>query len=458
MSLSQPSVGLSIDCAGLSVETVEAFQSAATFIRERMEQRDQGPRAFAQLEEGLMDQAFAICRSALRGCIEARDDGGKRVRHDDRTYYRSLPTNKTICTLFGRVTYTRPRYRTASRGSSFVPVDESLGLFDSYLTVPASYRAVLMLDHCTSRDAAALFEKLGGMNPSASQLHRLGEVAGRLWKEGGDMAMDAIRRAERIPAAAVSFAVSLDGVMVPIRPHEDGREDTSWREASCGTISFHDADGIRLDTLYFARMPEAGKVTLKQQLDDEVAHIRKVRPDLRLAAVADAAADNWTYPRGAQARRARCRRLPRLRTSRRRRRPRRRRRLLREIPNDPDARRQRRRQARPRHPSSSRQGRRRPTRTSTGNARSSGRTGIACVMPPCRPMATPIGSGVVEAANKVLVNQRMKRAGMRWSIEGGQNILTFRALIRSGRFERAWQTMVGTCAENDNTEITKLAA
>ncbi len=27
-----------------------------------------------------------------------------------------------------------------------------------------------------------------------------------------------------------------------------------------------------------------------------------------------------------------------------------------------------------------------------------------------------IGSGVVEAANKVLVNQRMKRAGMRWSM------------------------------------------
>ena len=63
-----------------------------------------------------------------------------------------------------------------------------------------------------------------------------------------------------------------------------------------------------------------------------------------------------------------------------------------------------------------------------------------------------IGSGVVEAANKVLVNQRMKRAGMRWSIEGGQNILTFRALIRSGRFDQVWEAMVGTCAANDNQE------
>ena len=69
-----------------------------------------------------------------------------------------------------------------------------------------------------------------------------------------------------------------------------------------------------------------------------------------------------------------------------------------------------------------------------------------------------IGSGVVEAANKVLVNQRMKRAGMRWSIEGGQNVLTFRALIRSGRFDLAWQAMVGVPAANDNQEITVLAA
>ena len=39
------------------------------------------------------------------------------------------------------------------------------------------------------------------------------------------------------------------------------------------------------------------------------------------------------------------------------------------------------------------------------------------------------------SANKVLVNQRMKRA--RWSVDGGQNVLTFRAL--SGRFDAAWR-------------------
>ncbi|MDE0530969.1 MAG: hypothetical protein OXI01_05885 [Albidovulum sp.] len=58
----------------------------------------------------------------------------------------------------------------------------------------------------------------------------------------------------------------------------------------------------------------------------------------------------------------------------------------------------------------------------------------------------PIGSGIVEAANKTLVACRMKGSGMRWSMAGGQAVLTLRALIKSGRFDRAWEAM----AANDN--------
>ena len=56
----------------------------------------------------------------------------------------------------------------------------------------------------------------------------------------------------------------------------------------------------------------------------------------------------------------------------------------------------------------------------------------------------PIGSGVVEAACKTLVTQRLKRSGMRWRVPGGQAILTFRALCQSARFERAWPLLVET--------------
>ncbi len=51
----------------------------------------------------------------------------------------------------------------------------------------------------------------------------------------------------------------------------------------------------------------------------------------------------------------------------------------------------------------------------------------------------PIGSGVVEAACKTLVTQRLKRSGMCWGIDGGQTVLTFRALAQSDRFDNAWR-------------------
>ena len=56
----------------------------------------------------------------------------------------------------------------------------------------------------------------------------------------------------------------------------------------------------------------------------------------------------------------------------------------------------------------------------------------------------PIGSGVVEAACKTLVTQRLKRSGMRWRHAGGQAILTLRALLQCARFDQAWALLSDT--------------
>ena len=50
----------------------------------------------------------------------------------------------------------------------------------------------------------------------------------------------------------------------------------------------------------------------------------------------------------------------------------------------------------------------------------------------------PIASGVMEAACKTLVTQRLKCSGMTWSPAGGQAILSLRSLIQSERWSRAW--------------------
>jgi hypothetical protein len=49
----------------------------------------------------------------------------------------------------------------------------------------------------------------------------------------------------------------------------------------------------------------------------------------------------------------------------------------------------------------------------------------------------PIGSGVTEAACKILFTQRFKQSGMKWTIEGGAAILTLRTLALSGVWDQA---------------------
>ena len=56
----------------------------------------------------------------------------------------------------------------------------------------------------------------------------------------------------------------------------------------------------------------------------------------------------------------------------------------------------------------------------------------------------PIGSGIVEAACKTLVAQRLKLSGMRWAPRGAQAILTMRGWDQSERFDQAWALVAAT--------------
>ena len=50
----------------------------------------------------------------------------------------------------------------------------------------------------------------------------------------------------------------------------------------------------------------------------------------------------------------------------------------------------------------------------------------------------PIGSGEVEAADKVPVTRRLKPSGQSLGQDGGQGVLAYRGLLKSDRSDRAW--------------------
>ena len=68
----------------------------------------------------------------------------------------------------------------------------------------------------------------------------------------------------------------------------------------------------------------------------------------------------------------------------------------------------------------------------------------------------PIGSGVVEAACKELIKQRLVNSGMRWNNAGAAIVIAIRSLILSNkRWAQFWQKIdnSGCPAHRDFTEI-----
>src|SRR5262249_23197083 len=202
-------------------------------------------------------------------------------------------------------------------------------------------------------------------------------------------------------------------------------------------------------TRRMARMPESNKTTLKQQLTAEMMGALCQRPDLRVVKVADGAQDNWSYlsevipfgeevldfyhamehlqsalaaayGEGSPAYRERSETL---------------RQVLRDEPEGVDKVLGALCRLRTRYP------RRLAIHTTLAYFRDHRHRMRYAAL---RAQHLPIGSGVVEAACKTLVSQRLKRSGMRWRHTGGQAILTFRALCQSERFERAWPLLVRT--------------
>ena len=91
------------------------------------------------------------------------------------------------------------------------------------------------------------------------------------------------------PVATVT--VGLDGTCMLMC--EDG-----WREAMVGTLGFYNRAGERLHTVYTAATPEYGKLTFFRRFDREVDRLKAAYPDALYVGLADGARDNWLYLEG----------------------------------------------------------------------------------------------------------------------------------------------------------------
>ena len=417
---------------------------------------------FNKFERELGARLREVGREILQDELAKADVDAEAVLIDGTEHRRALRATETYMTTSGPVTVARTLYRDHSDpGSKTVAALEARVGVMGFWTPEAAKQATWVVSQMTPALAEELFERVGTMAPSKSSLDRLPKDLSARWEPDRKHFEAALREVTPIPDNAASIAISIDGVLAPMkdggavevreRAAADGRTSkgpAGYREIGCATISFCDEDGEMISAIRMARMPEHKKASLKASLLAEFQSIWERRPDLRVIKIADAAADNWDFlgklPLGeelvdfwhaaehlGQAIAAAYgdgtlktrHRFAELRDT------------LLEVDDGVE------RVIR----SLDYLKREHPRVTAIAQAlqyfrRHRKRMQYARI----QAMGLPVGSGPVEAACKTLVAQRMKQSGMRWGRDGGQAILTTRGWSQSERFDQAWALVAAT--------------
>lgn len=443
-----------------------AAKKLAEFLRKRQGNCNLELSDFERFESELHEQITALECELVSEELARYDVAAEEVEVAGVVYHHTLTSSETYLSAAGLVTVTRNLYRPAGRGSrSICPLELQAGIINGYFTPRAARQAGFVMAQLTSGESEALFDEFENMRPSRSSLDRLPKALSPHWESQRSKWEAALREQETVPAVAAVVAISVDGVMAPIKggdksdkqtqPGKHASGPTGYKEVGCGTVVLYDDQTERLQTVRYARMPESKKVTLQQQLENEVASILALRPDLLRIHLADGAKDNWRLLNELEVRMPKPAQPPieildfyhacdhlknacdaawgestaegkaqfeRLKT------------LLKEADDGAE-----------RVISS--------LRYQRDRARANKRKRLQAELTYFRNQrhrmryaeyirqGLPIASGVMEASCKTLVTQRLKRSGMAWAMPGGQAILTLRSLIQSNRWRPAWELL-----------------
>jgi hypothetical protein len=434
------------------------------FLEDHAMQGKTGAREFYDFEKTLHERLLQAEREIVADVMAASDVDADALEIDGRIHRRVLRSRQTYMTACGEVEVERWLYkdRADPTAHALAALDLRLGIVEGFWTQRAAQQASWVVTQMTPRHAEELLERVGNMDPSKSSLDRLPKVLGERWESEREKYEQVLREAIVVPDGTHTIAVSIDGVLAPI---DGGNNPTSlrvdaaaegrlckgpvgYREVGCATLAFCDDKGDLISAIRFGRGPEAKKVTLKDTLTKDLAHVLAERPDLRLAKIADAGGDNWeflgTLPDGPEildffhatehlaaaiaavhgdGTLATRHKFESLRE-----------RLLME---DDGA------EAvinalvylHRKHPRV-----RRVEQVLSYFRKNKKRMRYA----EWKRQGFMIGSGVVEAACKTLVAQRLKLSGMRWGTYGAQAILTMRGWDQSDRFDEAWALVAAT--------------
>lgn len=431
---------------------------------------DLTPDSFAQLV-GFFKAAFSSCgTAALKAYLESSDEPGDTLATKAGLVRFKLASDKDYLTPFGWATVSRRLFQADTGGDCVVPLDAKWGMQGETLTPMVREAVHFASGQNTPEEVETLLRKCALFHPSRTAILHANSRFGEVWKRDGEAIVAKVRDKETVPEETRALVVSLDGVNVLMRekgkkrgrkrqrPLENPSEETptSYQNAMVGSVSLYrppkqDEEGPqRLSSRYVAQMPEEGFPTFRKALEAEVSATGEKLPagchkvllldggrglwsyvqassvyrgfltlvdfyhaTEYLAKAAEAAYGSATYDSQGWFRKWKERLLT-----------------------DKGAAGKAIRAMGYLLQRGKLKGQRRKALLSARRFFRNNQMRMNYAWFHSRNL--PVGSGVVEAACKMVVKQRMCRSGMRWTSEGGQTILALRTAIKSSRWDDCW--------------------
>src|SRR5271163_89768 len=241
-------------------------------------------RSMLDFEETLQQQLNAAGVLATHEGLRQFDTDGSPITIGTARLTSKGQLPKDYQTPYGVATVERHVYQGSQGGATYCPLDR-----DARIIVSSTPKFAKMVSN--------KYAEFG----SARVQHDLRDNHGRpvsrcLVQDIADaVAAVALAKEEdwsyhlpKLETPPATVALSLDGTCALMC--EDG-----WRETMVGTISFYDREGVRQHTIYVAATPEYGKATFLGRLEAEVSHVKAKYPDAHYVGVADGAKANWEF-------------------------------------------------------------------------------------------------------------------------------------------------------------------
>lgn len=404
----------------------------------------------------------------LEGYFESKDKEVPAMVLDGKKYLNKGKSRKQIVTSLGRLTINRSYYQHRSGGKSLFPLDEKLGVKGEMLMPDVKEVVLFSCAHNTPEESSRLLEKCGFIKLHATQIKKAVTGTGEFLETSGTDIMDHVRRNE-VTFSPDILVCSLDGANVllnepgkkkgrPLERPTDSGSDTSssYKNAMCGSISHYnivERDGkkipIRTNSKYIARMPEERYPRFKRDFEKEL-EAAAPSPGVTKLVITDAHKSIWGYLKDNPVFKNyqwiidfyhAAEHLSYLaeavfgKTSDKAKKWYKKYRDI--LKND--------QQGMVKLIRSVQNYLNRKKYSKTVEKEIKKHLGYFKKHKNFMQYATylkkgwPIGSGVIEAACKSVVKQRMCRSGQRWSISGGQAILNLRAIVKSDRWDSFWE-------------------